>query len=148
MFDECCGLVYGNCSSDNEAQRIVNAIRITKDGTNTQTPKSYTSMFVTEYLYIDNNEGPTLVRLPKADWPEWATSYRTRFEILWGAIKNLFTGRGVWLSGRIQANIGDLELSSETWIKQEGEESLWEHWCVFFDGKKAVGYVNGQEVNK
>lgn len=74
MFDECCGLVYGNCSSDNEAQRIVNAIRITKDGTNTQTPKSYTSMFVTEYLYIDNNEGPTLVRLPKADWPEWATS--------------------------------------------------------------------------
>lgn len=76
------------------------------------------------------------------------SSYRTRFEILWGAIKNLFTGRGVWLSGRIQANIGDLELSSETWIKQEGEESLWEHWCVFFDGKKAVGYVNGQEVNK
>lgn len=74
------------------------------------------------------------------------SSYRTRFEILWASIKNVFTGRGVWLSGRIQVNVGEPCIESEVWIKREGEESLWEHWYSSFDGKKAVGYLNGTKV--
>lgn len=41
---------------------------------NLNLPKDIRGAFVTEYIYIDDNEGPTLVRLPKADWPEWASS--------------------------------------------------------------------------
>ncbi|MBK7804322.1 MAG: hypothetical protein IPJ55_17005 [Chloracidobacterium sp.] len=37
-----------------------------------------------------------------ASWQGW----RLRLALLLGAIKNLFTGKGVWLSGSVQMNVG------------------------------------------
>ncbi len=73
---------------------------------------------------------------------------KLRLRILWGAIKNVFTGKGIWLLGNVQANLGDNPaMTTEFWIKKDcSEESDWEHWGMTFDGKKAIGYVNGKEV--
>jgi hypothetical protein len=69
-----------------------------------------------------------------------------RFKILWAAIKNIFTGRGIWLSGQISASIGTPGMCLETWIKRDCNQEDWEHWCVTFDGKKATGYINGVDI--
>lgn len=55
-------------------EAIIHSIRQQLAESNLNLPKDIRGAFVTEYLYIDDNEGPTLVRLPKADWPEWASS--------------------------------------------------------------------------
>jgi hypothetical protein len=64
-----------------------------------------------------------------------------RFQILWAAIRHLFTGEGMWLMGGISVNTGPVGITTETWIKKTDDD--WHHWCVTFDGETAVGYVDG-----
>ena len=78
-----------------------------------------------------------------ASWQGW----RLRLALLLGAIKNLFTGKGVWLSGSVQMNVGTPGITAACWIKPDGDESKWEYWAVMFDGKKAVGFNNGNDVS-
>lgn len=68
-----------------------------------------------------------------------------RLRILWAAIVNLFTGRGVFISENAHVEIGTASMAAGVWIKQDAE-SEWEHWWVVFDGKKARGYVDGSET--
>jgi hypothetical protein len=70
----------------------------------------------------------------------------TRFKILWAAVKNLFTGRGVYLSRDILVHADAGGISAERWVKTH--EGGWDHQFVTFDGKVAKGYVNGVEVVK
>lgn len=65
-----------------------------------------------------------------------------RFVLLWAAIKNLFTGQGIWLSGNVGGNIGPMGLQLEAWLKKD-DTSDWAHWSTTFDGVKAKGYING-----
>lgn len=73
---------------------------------------------------------------------------KLRLRILLGAIKNVFTGKGIWLLGNVQANLGDdPAMTTEFFIKKNCREKFgWEHWSMTFDGKKATGYVDGKEV--
>jgi hypothetical protein len=82
-----------------------------------------------------------------------AAKYRTtsdiilRFKILWAAIKNLFTGKGVWLSGNMHVSIDPPGMTTGVWV-QSPVSAPWQYWSVTFDGKKAVGYIDGEKVDE
>jgi hypothetical protein len=75
--------------------------------------------------------------------PKWRI--HRRLSILWAAIKNLFTGKGVYLSCTISANIGEAGMYMDYWISTDDKKD-WEHWAVVFNGKKARGFINGIET--
>jgi len=74
-----------------------------------------------------------------------SNTIKERLHILWLAIRHVFTGRGLYLTSTIQANVGKPGLSMTYWIRLT-EDTPWEHWGATFDGKCAHGYVNGEEV--
>jgi hypothetical protein len=73
-------------------------------------------------------------------------SFLERLEILWVAIRCLFTGRATMYKGA-KVSVGEAGLISEVWVKREGQ-SKWQHLHVWFDGKNTPkGYVDGVLIN-
>lgn len=68
-----------------------------------------------------------------------------RFALLWGAIKNVFTGRGVTLTRDIKVSV-DRCISVEHWVKKDGKP--WRHVALTFDFvNPAKGYIDGELVS-
>lgn len=98
---------------------------------------------MTEYFkgYIDD------VRVTKgAKAYRGVSEWQLRWSILLAAVKNMFTGRGMWLSGAVSVSVGSPGITTGCSIRPAGPHADWERWDVTFDGKKATGYVNGVEV--
>ena len=75
-------------------------------------------------------------------------TFMQRLHVLWVAIKYFFTGEGMYLTDGMKVNVGtNYGITYEHWIKPSGA-TKWEHWSLTFDGKKAVGYIDGKDVSK
>jgi hypothetical protein len=72
-------------------------------------------------------------------------SFRVRLRILWLAFKNIFTSQDLYLSANVHATFGKSVVTAANWINN-GDG--WKHLSVTFDGKSAVGYVDGERVTK
>lgn len=92
---------------------------------------------------ISNLRLSTVAKGPASVAPKWRI--HRRLSILWAAIKNLFTGKGVYLSSAISANVGKAGMHMGYWISTD-DSKAWEHWAATFDGKKAQGFIGGASV--
>lgn len=62
-----------------------------------------------------------------------ANSLSGRFNILWCAIKNLFTGRGIQMIGLYDVSISsDLNINISMFMKRENEN--WKQHVITYDG--------------
>lgn len=86
-------------------------------------------------------EGASLTSLEYAKYK--AITLKTRLHVLWLAVLNVFTGNSMYLTTHVRAEFGEHGISASTWLNR-GDG--WKNLSVTFDGKEAVGYVDGERV--
>ena len=67
---------------------------------------------------------------------------KRRFQTLYYAIKNLFTGKEIVITKDMCIHNSE-GISAQHWIERN---NILECWTITFDGKEAKGYINGEPI--
>ena len=70
---------------------------------------------------------------------------KTRLHVLWLAFLNVFTGKSLYLTTSVRVEFVKSGISASTWVNT-GDG--WKNLAVSFDGKTAIGYVDGEQVKE
>lgn len=69
-----------------------------------------------------------------------------KFSLLWAVIRFFFSNETqLTLQSNVKLNIGEHAITAEYWVNSLASNK-YEHRAVSFDGKTAIGYVDGVRV--